>query len=47
VPVNPDARARRPEVRFTTTLGSGFWREPRDVARVRAGAAPSTIFTWP
>jgi hypothetical protein len=47
VPVNPDARARRPEVRFTTTLVSGFWREPRDVARVRAGAAPSTIFTWP
>jgi hypothetical protein len=47
VPVTPDARARRPEVRFTTTLVSGFWREPRDVARVRAGAAPSTIFTWP
>ena len=47
VPVNPDARARRPEVRLTTTFVHGFWREPRDIARVRAGAAPSTIFTWP
>jgi len=25
----------------------GFWSEPRDVSRARAGAAPSLIFSWP
>jgi hypothetical protein len=47
LPLIPDAHGRRPELRFTATLVHGFWREPHDIARVRAGAAPSTIFTWP
>ena len=46
VPVSADAHARW-EVRLTATRARGFWREPGDVARARAGAAPSTIFTWP
>jgi len=46
VPVSPDSRARW-EVRFTSFWTRAFWREPSDVARARAGAAPSTIFTWP
>ena len=46
VPVSADARARW-EVRLTVLRMRGFWREPGDVARARAGAAPSTIFTWP
>jgi hemolysin activation/secretion protein len=46
VPVSADAHARW-EVRLTATRARGFWREPSDVARARAGAAPSTIFTWP
>ena len=46
VPVSPDAHARW-EIRLTTVWVGGFWSEPRDVARVRAGAAPSLIFTWP
>jgi hypothetical protein len=45
-PVSPDAHARW-EVRLTTVWVGGFWSEPRDVAQVRAGAAPSLIFTWP
>lgn len=45
VPVSPDARARW-EVRLSSRWTRTFWREPSDVARVRAGAAPSTIFTW-
>ena len=45
-PVSPDAHARW-ESRLTNVTASGFWSEPRDVARVRAGAAPSLIFTWP
>jgi hypothetical protein len=46
VPVSADAHARW-EVRLTVTRARDFWREPNDVARARAGAAPSTIFTWP
>jgi hemolysin activation/secretion protein len=46
VPVSPDAHAGW-EVRLTTVRVGGFWSEPGDVARLRAGAAPSLIFTWP
>lgn len=46
VPVSADAHARW-EVRLTVTRARDFWREPNDVTRARAGAAPSTIFTWP
>ena len=46
VPVSPDAHARW-EIRLTAVWVGGFWTEPRDVAQVRAGAAPSLIFTWP
>jgi len=46
VPVSSDPHARW-EVRLTTVWTGGFWSEPRDVARARAGAAPSLIFTWP
>ena len=46
VPVSADAHARW-EVRLTSSRAHDFWREPNDVTRARAGAAPSTIFTWP
>lgn len=46
IPVSPDAHAGW-EIRLTAVRASGFWREPSDVARTRAGAAPGTIFTWP
>jgi hypothetical protein len=46
VPVSPDAHARW-ELRLSAVRSSGFWQEPNDVARARAGAAPATIFTWP
>jgi hypothetical protein len=46
LPVSPDAHARF-EVRLTSVWTRAFWREPSGVARARAGAAPSTIFTWP
>jgi hypothetical protein len=46
VPVSPDAQARW-EIRLRTVWVGGFWSEPRDVAKARAGAAPSLIFTWP
>ncbi len=46
VPVSPDRHARW-EVRLTGVWTRAFWREPGDVARGRAGAAPSTIFAWP
>jgi hypothetical protein len=46
VPVSADAHAGW-EIRLTTVGAGGFWSEPRDVARARAGAAPSLIFTWP
>jgi hypothetical protein len=46
VPVSADAHAGW-ELRLTVTRARNFWREPGDVARARAGAAPSTIFTWP
>lgn len=45
VPVSPDPHARW-EVRLTGVWTRIFWREPDDVARGRAGAAPSTIFVW-
>jgi hypothetical protein len=45
VPVSPDPHARW-EVRLTGVWTRVFWREPDDVARGRAGAAPSTIFAW-
>ena len=47
IPVSADADAKRWELRLSTTQVRGFWREPHDVARLRAAAAPSTIFTWP
>jgi hypothetical protein len=46
-PVSADADAKGWEVRLSSAWVRGFWREPNDVARVRAGAAPSTIFSWP
>lgn len=46
VPVSADAHARW-EIRLSVVRARAFWREPGDVARARAGAAPSTIFTWP
>ena len=46
VPASADAHAGW-ELRLTVTRARGFWREPSVVARARAGAAPSTIFTWP
>jgi hypothetical protein len=35
------------EVRLSSVWTRSFWQEPDDVARGRAGAAPSTIFGWP
>ncbi len=46
VPVSADAHARW-EVRVSGIWTRSFWREPDTVARARAGAAPSRIFTWP
>jgi hypothetical protein len=46
VPVSPDAHAHW-EVRLSNFWTRRFWREPKNVARARAGAAPSTIFAWP
>lgn len=46
VPVSPDAHARW-LIRLTNVWVGGFWSEPGDVARARAGAAPSLIFAWP
>jgi hypothetical protein len=46
LPVSPDAHARL-ELRLTSVWTRAFWREPSDIGRARAGAAPSTIFTWP
>lgn len=45
VPASPDPHARW-EVRLTGVWTRIFWREPDDVARGRAGVAPSTIFAW-
>lgn len=45
-PVSADAHARW-EIRLTTVWVGGFWSEPRDVSRSRAGAVPSLIFNWP
>lgn len=46
IPVSPDPHARW-ELRLSSVWTRVFWREPGDVARGRAGAAPSTIFSWP
>lgn len=45
VPLGSDPDARW-EVRLTGVRIRPFWREPDDVARVRADASPATIFTW-
>ena len=45
VPANSDSRARW-EVRLSSARAGAFRREPRDVARGRAGASPSAIFIW-
>jgi hypothetical protein len=45
-PISADRYARR-QLRLSVVQSLGFWREPRDIARARAGAAPSTIFAWP
>jgi hypothetical protein len=45
LPVGPDPDARW-EVRLTSVWTRPFWREPDDLARTRAGASPSRIFTW-
>ena len=46
LPVGSDPHAGW-EVRLTTAGTRHFWKEPDDLARGRAGAAPSTIFGWP
>ena len=46
VPLSSDAHAGW-EVRLATSGTRHFWKEPEDLARGRAGAAPSTIFGWP
>jgi hypothetical protein len=46
VPLSVDTHAGW-ALRLTAIRASGFWREPNDVTRGRAGAAPATIFTWP
>jgi hypothetical protein len=45
VPVSADRHAGW-EIRLTGMWTRGFWREPRDIGRARAGVAPSSIFTW-
>jgi hypothetical protein len=45
VPVSADRHAGW-EIRLTSVWTRGFWREPRDIGRARAGVAPSSIFTW-
>lgn len=45
VPVSADRHAGW-EIRLTGVWTRGFWREPRDIGRARAGVAPSSIFTW-
>jgi hypothetical protein len=35
------------EIRLASAGTRPFWTEPDDLARGRAGAAPSTIFGWP
>lgn len=45
VPVSADRHAGW-EIRLTGAWARGFWREPRDIGRARAGVAPSSIFTW-
>jgi hypothetical protein len=46
VPVSPDAHAHW-EIRISNAWARRFWQEPSNVTRARAGAAPSTIFSWP
>jgi hypothetical protein len=45
-PVSADAYAGW-ELRLTVLQTRGFWREPGNVTRMRAGAGPATIFAWP
>jgi hypothetical protein len=45
VPLSADPHAGW-GVRLTVTRAGLFWRDPGDVARARAGAAPSAIFGW-
>jgi hypothetical protein len=46
IPVSADPNARW-ELRLSSVWTRVFWREPAVVGRGRAGAAPSTIFSWP
>ncbi|MFW6199921.1 MAG: hypothetical protein ACOC8K_05060 [Gemmatimonadota bacterium] len=46
LPVSADPHAGW-EIRVSRVGSPAFWREPKDVAHARAGAAPSRIFTWP
>jgi hemolysin activation/secretion protein len=46
VPVSSDPHAGW-EIRLTSSWTRSFWSEPDDVAKGRAGTAPSTIFGWP
>jgi hypothetical protein len=46
MPVSRDPNAGW-EIRVSSSWTRSFWREPRDVASGRAGASPSTIFSWP
>jgi hypothetical protein len=45
IPVG-SAPGARWEIRLSSLWTGAFWHEPDDVARVRAGASPATIFTW-
>ena len=46
-PVTSEGREKW-EFRFTVTKAtSTFWREPGDIAQVRAGTPASNIFSWP
>lgn len=45
VPLGSDPDARW-QVRLSGLRTGPFWRESDDIARVRADASPSTIFTW-
>jgi hypothetical protein len=46
-PLNPDGR-RSIELRFTSvSRARQFWREPRDIRRVRERSVPTNVFNWP
>ncbi len=47
VPLNPAPAGTRWELRFSSADRTQLlWREPADIARVRAGAAPSNLLSW-